>query len=388
MANGSRFEFATAGRIVFGRGSLKEAPGIAAGWGKRALVVTGGGAVDAAGLLEPLAEAGISTRVLRVHGEPSLEVVTAGRDAALESGCEMVIGMGGGSVLDAAKAISALITNPGDPFEYLEVVGRGRSIPNPAAPLLAIPTTAGTGTEVTRNAVITITDLKVKVSMRSALMLPRAALVDPELTYSLPPAVTAATGMDALAQLIEPYVSLRANPLVDGLCLEGMRRAAGALRRAYADGRDSAAREDMSLASLSGGLALANGGLGAVHGFAAPLGGMFRAPHGALCARLLAPVVRANARALRGRLPDSPVVERYRRVAQILTGNPGAAVEDGAAWLDELCAEMQIPRLAAYGVRREDFEVLVKNGAAASSMKANPIVLTGEELAEILEAAY
>jgi alcohol dehydrogenase class IV len=227
----------------------------------------------------------------------------------------------------------------------------------------------------------------VKVSLRSPLMLPRLAVVDPELTYRLPPALTATTGLDALAQLLEPYVSLRANPITDGLCLDGMRRVARSLRRACEHGDDLAAREDMALASLFGGLALANAGLGAVHGLAAPIGGMFPAPHGAVCAALLPPVMRTNLRALRQRAAGSQALQRYDEVARILTGHEKAMADDGVVWTQELCAALRIPRLRAYQVKKTDLLILSEKASATNSLKANPLVLTADERLEILERA-
>ena len=267
------FEFATAARILFGEGTLRQVPAAAASLGRRALLVTGASPDRAAPLLKALQAAHVSTVPFAVPGEPTLDLIrSAPRD------CDFVIAFGGGSALDAAKAIAALLTNPGDPLDYLEVIGLGRPLAVPAAPCIAIPTTAGTGSEVTRNAVLASPEHRVKASLRSPSMLPRLAVVDPELTYDLPPAITAATGLDALTQLIEPYVSLRANPMTDQFCVEGMRRAASALPRVWENGGDREARCDMAWASLLGGMALANAGLGAVHGFAAPIGGMFPAP--------------------------------------------------------------------------------------------------------------
>jgi len=383
-----RFEFATATRIIFGPGTLREVGPIAAEMGSRALVVVGRTAARATPLLDELAAQGIDTVTYSVTSEPSVGLVRLGTQRAQEAGCDLVIGFGGGSALDTGKAIAALLTNGGDPLDYLEVIGGGQPLTQAAVPYIAIPTTAGTGAEVTCNAVLASPEHRVKVSLRSPLMLPRLAVVDPELTHTLPPAITASTGLDALTQVIEPYVSNRANPLTDALCREGMRRAARSLRRAYdsanEQGDDAAAREDMALASLFGGLALANAKLGAVHGFAGPVGGMFSAPHGAICGRLLPHVVAVNVRALQERLPDSEALRRYDEVARILTGNRGATADDGVAWVQELCAVLQVPSLASCGVTPADFPVLIEKASVASSMRGNPIELTPDEMREIL----
>ena len=296
-----RFEFATATRIVFGEGTAATLPELVRTFGARPLVVTGASPERAAWLVSAL-----SAQTFAVPGEPTVDLVREGARRVQEAACDVILSLGGGSAIDAGKAIAIIATNGGEPLEFLEVVGKGRAIAVPPLPFIAVPTTAGTGSEVTRNAVLGSTEHGVKASLRSPLMLPRVALVDPELTYGLPPAVTAATGLDALTQLIEPYVSARANPLVDAICVEGIRRVAGALRRAYHDGADREARRDMALASLFGGLALANAGLGVVHGFAAPLGGSWKAPHGALCAALLPHGMAANVAALRARAPQHP----------------------------------------------------------------------------------
>lgn len=379
-----RFEFATATRILFGAGTLREVGPVAAAMGRRALVVTGLSAARARPLLDLLDERGIAHVEFSVAGEPTTDLVREGTARARAEGCDLVIGFGGGSALDAGKAIAMLLTNGGDPLDYLEVIGKGKPISQPSAPYIAIPTTAGTGAEVTRNAVLASPEHRVKASLRSPFMLPRLALVDPVLTYDLPPQVTASTGLDALTQVIEPYVSKRANPLTDALCREAMGRAARSLRRAYEHGHDAQAREDMALTSLFGGLALANAGLGAVHGFAAPIGGMFPAPHGAVCARLLPYVMAANVRALRERQPHSEALHRYDEIARILTGSAQATAHDGIAWVQELSAALQIPPLSAYGVTSEDIPTLVEKAAVASSMQANPIPLTPDEMREIL----
>lgn len=380
-----RFEFATATRVLFGPGTFREVAPLAKELGSCALIVTGRSGERAQPLVDSLKAAGLRCASFAIAGEPTIEHVVAGVEAARRFGCDFVIAFGGGSAIDGAKAIAAMLTNPGELLDYLEVVGRGKPIPQAPAPWVAIPTTAGTGAEVTRNAVLASPFHKVKASLRSPLMLARAAVVDPELTLQLPLSVTASTGLDALTQLIEPYVCVRANPLTDGLCVEGMKRAARSLRRAFENGADAAAREDLSLASLFSGMTLANAGLGAVHGFAAPIGGMFPAPHGAVCAALLPVVMEVNLRALCQRTPQAEALGRYDEVARLLTGRPQAGAEDGVQWVCELCAALSIPPLRAYGVTLEHVPVVCEKAAAASSMKANPIPLTNEELREILQ---
>jgi alcohol dehydrogenase class IV len=382
-----RFEFATAGRIVFGPGTIAELPAAARNLGTRVLVVTGRDDGRWAAHLDALSAAGLTCATYPTPGEPTIDLVRTGVARAREHGADLVVAIGGGSAIDASKAIAALATNPGDALDYLEVVGKGQPLAVAPLPVIAVPTTAGTGAEVTRNAVIGVPERRVKVSLRSALMLPRVAIVDPDLTLDLPPVVTAFTGLDALTQLIEPYVSSRANPLVDALCLEGLRRAAGAIRRVYHDGSDRDAREAMSLASLFGGLALANAGLGAVHGLAGPIGGRVRAPHGAICAALLPHVTAVNLHALETRAPDHPARQRYDVIARILTGRGDATAADVVDWLRALIVELDIPSLATYGLGAEDVDILVEQAQRASSMKANPIVLTAGELREVLEKA-
>jgi alcohol dehydrogenase class IV len=306
---------------------------------------------------------------------------------AQNAGCDVVVSIGGGSVIDAGKAVAAIATNGGEPLDFLEGVGKGKAIATPPLPLIAVPTTAGTGSEVTRNAVLGSTEHGVKASLRSPLMLPRVALVDPELTYGLPPAITATTGLDALTQLIEPYVSARANPLVDAVCVAGIERIAGALRAAYRDGADREARRDMALASLFGGLALANAGLGVVHGFAAPLGGSWKAPHGALCAALLPHGMAANVAALRTRAATHPALERYAAIARLLTGRNEASAEDGIDWVRALCVDLNIPALHVWGITEADLPGVVEMASHASSMKANPLPLRAEELLAVITAS-
>lgn len=377
------FEFATATRIIFGEGKAATLPDLVRSFGARALVVTGASPERAASLVAEL-----SAESIAVPGEPTVELVRQGARRAAEAGCEVIVSVGGGSAIDAGKAIAAIATNGGEPLEFLEVVGKGRELKAPPLAFIAVPTTAGTGSEVTRNAVLASAEHGVKASLRSPLMLPRVALVDPELTYGLPPAITAYTGLDALTQLIEPYVSARANPLVDAICVDGIGRAARALGRVWRDGSDKEARRDMALASLFGGLALANAGLGVVHGFAAPLGGGWKAPHGALCAAILPHGMAANVAALRARAAENPALERYATIARLLTGNKKARAEDGIEWVRELSAELKVPALRAWGIAESDLPGVVEKAARASSMKANPLPLASEELLAVVKAAW
>ncbi|MEZ0396199.1 MAG: iron-containing alcohol dehydrogenase [Anaerolineales bacterium] len=386
-----QFEFATAVRIVFGPGKLEEAAPAAASFGKRPLLV-----VDSLQRAEPLIErlkaAGLDPVPFGVEGEPTIATVSAASQAARAAACDLVIGFGGGSALDTAKAAAGLAVNPGDLFDYLEVVGAGRPLERPGLPFIAIPTTAGTGSEVTRNAVMTVPERRVKVSLRSPFLLARLAILDPLLTLSLPPALTAATGMDALTQCLEPYVCNAPNPLIAPLCLDGIRRAARALPRAVEDGSDAAARQEMCLVSLFGGLALANARLGAAHGLAGPIGGMFPAPHGAVCARLLPEVTAVNLRALQSRQPESPALGRYAEIAHGVLEFPcledvSVGFQGVCEWLRALIEKLDIPPLRHYGLSPADFPSIVAQAQKASSMKGNPIPLTDEELTEILQRA-
>jgi alcohol dehydrogenase class IV len=383
-----KFEFATATRILFGAGRLSEVGEIAKILGKRALVVTGHNPKRAERLLTLLGKEKVDSTIFAVTGEPKVETVCAGMEHARKRACDFVISLGGGSAIDAGKAIAAMLRNDGDLLDYLEVIGRGQPLQQASAPFVAIPTTAGTGSEVSRNAVLGSPQHKLKVSLRSAFMLPTVALVDPELTYDLPQTLTASTGLDALTQLIEPYVCSRVNPLTDVISLDGLNRIARSLRDAYEKGSNlPAAREDMAAASLCGGLALANAGLGAVHGFAGLIGGMFPAPHGAVCAALLPAVIRVNLRALRERQPGNPVINRYEQVARLLTNHPDAKADDSIEWVQGLVRDFQIPQLRTYGIGSEHIDELVSKVSNASSTKANPIVLTSAELREVLERA-
>jgi alcohol dehydrogenase class IV len=380
------FEFTTAARIVFAPGASKQLPGIAREFGARALVITGGNTARGTPAARALEHAGVTAEIFSVDGEPTLEVVRQGA-RAVRGNYDVVIGLGGGSAIDAAKAIAALATNSGEPLDYLEVIGNARPLENVPLPFIAVPTTAGTGAEVTRNAVLGSPEHQAKASLRSPLMLAKVALIDPDLTLDLPRDVTVSTGLDALTQVIEPYVCTRANAFTDAFCLQGMRLIAGCLTRAVRNGQDRPARESMSFASLLGGLSLANAGLGVVHGFAAPLGGMLKAPHGGLCAAVLPHGIAVNIQALRERAAGGESLERYGEAARTLTANVNAEAEDCARYVAELCQQLSVPSLRAYGLKREQIPEIVEKVTKASSTKSNPIQLTAEELAEIAERA-
>jgi alcohol dehydrogenase class IV len=384
-----RFEFATATRIVFGAGVSRELGMLARDYGTRVLLVTGRHPERAQSGIDALRAAGLRVNTLPVPGEPTVELAATGAALARSHGCDVIVGWGGGSAIDAAKAIAGLVPNSEDPLEHLEVIGRARPLEHPPLPWIAVPTTSGAGAEVTRNAVLTSPVHQFKASLRSPLLLARAALVDPALTLGLPPGVTASTGLDALTQLIEPFLCLRANPIVDAFCRDGIRRSARALRTAVLDGGNLPARTELSMAALLGGLALANAGLGSVHGLAAPIGGTYpEAPHGAVCAALLPHALRTNLAALRSRQPDSSILPRFEELGVLLNGNGEATAEDAIQAVFDLTRDTGIRPLRELGLTRESFPELATKAASASSMKANPIALTQAEIIGLLEAAW
>ena len=383
-----RFEFATATRIIFGPGTLKDIGVPAAEMGHHAFVITGQNSERAMPLEKQLKKQGITFSLFSIPEEPTTDLALAAVEKARRKSCDLVIGIGGGSVLDTGKVVAALLTNDGELMEYLEVIGGSQPLNRRSAPYIAIPTTSGTGAEVTRNAVLDSPRHRIKVSMRSPFMLPRLALIDPELTYSMPPSITATTGLDAFTQLLEAFVSSQANPLTNCICRQGLKRAARALKMAYQNGKDAPAREDMCLASLFSGMALANAKLGAIHGIAGPLGGMISGAHGAICAALLPDVMDTNIKALRKRAADSPMLERYNELARILTRSTKARAEDGISWVRDLCQTLQVESLAQLGLNKADFPAVAAKSQKASSMQGNPIRLTEEELLEILQMAH
>lgn len=371
------FEFATAQRILFGRGRAAELSALAASCGARIALITGASRRHADRLN--------AACVIPISGEPTFDAVRAGVAASRAANADVVVAIGGGSAIDAGKAIAMLLTNDGDPLDYAEVIGAGKPVVNPPAPFIAVPTTAGTGSEVTRNAVLHATEHRVKVSLRSPRMLPRVALVDPELALDLPPGPTAAGGMDALSQLIEPFLSSRANPLVDALCRDGIPRIARALPRAVENGHDLEAREEMALAAMYSGMALANAGLGAVHGLAAPIGGEFGAPHGAVCAALLPGVFEINfLQSMEAGKKFFTYDGKCSLIAKWLTGRSDATPHDAVKWLRAMNARLGIPGLSSYGVRASHARDVAAKAQRANSMKGNPVPLADEALARVV----
>lgn len=389
------FVFYSVAQVLFGRGLFERIGDLAAERGRRVLLLTNAGqpgdgrVVDRA--LGLLAGGGVSTSCYRQRGEPTVEQIEQALAVARQNGCDGVIGLGGGSALDAAKAVAALLANGGSPLDYMEVIGRGQKLTRPAVPWIAVPTTAGTGAEATRNAVIGAPERSFKASLRSEFLLASLALIDPALAVDVPAAVTASSGMDALCQLIESYTSNQAQPITDALALDGIRRAARWLTRAVADGHDLDAREQMALAAFVSGVALTNAGLGAVHGFAAPTGACYPIPHGTVCALLLPPVIEANAAALRSQSPNHETLRKYETLGRVLTGRDElsgeAAIAAAVEFLRDLVSRFQIPGLSHFGIQASGFADLVGRARKSSSMRYNPVELSVDALHEILYKA-
>ncbi|UCD98444.1 MAG: iron-containing alcohol dehydrogenase [Chloroflexota bacterium] len=379
------FDFSTATRIIFGRAKVNEVSSIGLKAGKKALLVYGASPERHENLLNSLDNEGISYIPFAVTKEPTLEIIENGVYLFRKEACEMVIAIGGGSVIDTGKTIALLSNNDGEIRDYLEVVGLGKEINHPGAFMIAIPTTAGTGSEVTRNAVIGVKEQKIKVSLRSNYLLPSVAIIDPELTASMPPNITASTGMDAITQLVEGFVSNKANPITDAFCQDGLQYAASSIREVYTHGEDINSRERMSLASLYSGIVLANAKLGAVHGFAGVIGGMYDAPHGEICAALLPAVMRGNIESLQRKKFSTEYLSRYRKIAQIFGAESDPKPEEAAETIYRLNEYLNIRPLSSFGISEADYPEIIVKAAASSSMKGNPVVLSPEEMYKMLE---
>ncbi|HEX9627335.1 MAG TPA: iron-containing alcohol dehydrogenase [Acidiferrobacterales bacterium] len=379
--------------IVFGEGSLGQAPGLAAEHGRRVLLVTGGksfcGTSHWATLLDGLAQHGLSFQEFRVDAEPSPQLVDDAVRAFRGAGIEVVLAIGGGSVLDAAKAIAGLLPHGNSVMDHLEGVGPELPYQGPATPFIAVPTTAGTGSEATKNAVLSVQGTGgFKKSFRHELLVPRVALVDPALLASCPPPLIAANGMDALTQLLESYVSAKANPFSDALALSGLTAARAGLLPWYEGGAAAAAaRSAMAYAALLSGITLAQVGLGSVHGLASPLGAYFPIPHGVVCGTLVAAATAMNIRALEARVPGHASLKKYAAIGRLFSGR---AIDDDAQAraalveiLEDWTRRLALPRLCDYGIGERDFPAVVA-GCRGSSMKTNPIVLEDAEIVAIL----
>ncbi len=389
----AEFTIARLPRIVFGEGVAATLPQEARAFGRRALIVTGAGSFRRSEhwpLLEQgLADQGMDWAALAVEDEPSPELVDRAVAEHRDGGIELVIGIGGGSALDAAKAIAGLLPHGNSVMDHLEGVGRGVAYRGPALPFIAVPTTAGTGSEATRNAVLSRRGADgFKKSFRHDALVAQVAIVDPALIATCPRDVLAANGMDAFTQLLEGYVSARANPLTDALALSGIAAFAEGFPAVWAGGEGAAAgRSGLAYASLLSGIVLAQAGLGSVHGLASPLGALFPIPHGTVCGTLVAEATDINIRALRARQPDHPSLAKYARVGALLLGRPEAPAAEALAhlverlrgWLDTL----DLPRLSVYGLTADRI-ALVAAQSRGGSMATNPIVLTDDELAELL----
>jgi len=388
MGVAMKIDFSTSSRIIFGSGEFRKIPDLIKGWGHRAFVIRGNNPTYGKEFFDIIGFLDLEVTYFKVDKEPDIEMLCSAVKLARDNNCEFVVGFGGGSVIDTGKAVAALLNNDGDLMDYLEVVGKGLPQKNVSKPYLAIPSTAGTGSEVTRNAVIDVPEKKVKVSMRNAYMLPKIALVDPELTLDLPQNITATTGMDAFVQVIEPYVCNSPNPMVDMFCRDAIPRAAANLLIAFQEGSNIKARENMAWVSLMGGLSLANAKLGAVHGFAGPIGGMFHAPHGAICACLLPAVMRVNIENLKKNDSENLSLKRYSEIASWLANDLKAEVDDSIHFFETLCKNLKIPRLRDIGITKNDFPSIVEKSRNSSSMKGNPVLLPDEELTRILDLSF
>jgi alcohol dehydrogenase len=376
-------------KIIFGPGSLARIGAAATALGKKALLVVSRSMAKNSPIMERLTvsfdKASLEVHTVSMSGEPSPDLVDATVKQYAHRGITAVISIGGGSAIDAGKAVSAMLPLGKQVTGFLEDVGTAPH-PGKKIPFIAVPTTAGTGSEASANAVLsTVSNSGFKKSLRHEALTPDVALVDPELALSCPPEVTAACGMDALTQLLEAYVSPKASPMTDALCESAFPYLRAHLCAAVSDGANNlAARSHMAYAALVSGIALANAGLGVVHGLASPIGGYFYIPHGVVCGTLLLPATRITIRELACRDPDHVALVKYARAGALISGEKHDAVEQGCdgliAVIRELTEKLRIPRLSAYGISEADIGKIT----AGSSSKNNPVPLSGEQIRELL----
>lgn len=376
------FQFMTATRIIFGEGALNNSLSTLNQFGYSVLLVTGRDSVRAEPLISYFKQQGMRYQQVAVHGEPLIAMVEEMAAMGRKFRPDMVLAIGGGSVLDAGKALAALIPNQGSVYDYVEVVGRNVPLQAKPIPFIAVPTTAGTGSEVSKSAVLRSAQENVKVGLRSPDMLPDLAIVDPTLTYGMDPVMSGCCGMDAFTHLMESYVCGEPNPLTDMVCEEGLRRLSGAILAACEDD-DPRARSDMAFAAMLGGMALANAKLGAAHGLASSLGGRLQAPHGLITAQLAPYVMQENVLAAReaGR---ADVLNRYRQLACILTGRMNAEIIDGINWTKRTLKRLNLPSVTEYGFCNVMFDEVAEDALLSNSIKGNPLPLNKERLLSIL----
>ncbi|MEJ2762469.1 iron-containing alcohol dehydrogenase [Photobacterium sp. MCCC 1A19761] len=377
------FQFMTSTRIIFGEGALTNSLSSLNQFGYSVLLVTGKDSERAEPVINYLKQQSMRYQQVAVHGEPLIAMIEEMAAMGRKFRPDMVLAIGGGSVLDAGKALAALIPNQGSVYDYVEVVGRNVPLQAKPLPFIAVPTTAGTGSEVSKNAVLRSAQEQVKVSLRGPEMLADLAIVDPTLTYGMDPIMSGYCGMDAFSHLMEAYVCGEPNPLTDMVCEEGLRRLSGSLLAACEDD-DPRARADMSFAAMLGGMALANGKLGAAHGLASALGGRLEAPHGLITAQLVPFVMQENVSAAReaGR---TDVLDRYRQLACILTGRINAEIIDGILWARRTLKRLGLPALSSYGLCDMMFDEVADNALRSNAIKGNPLPLNKQRLVSILD---
>mgnify|MGYP002713101348 CR=1 FL=1 len=388
------FSIARLPRIEFGNGVFNKVAELCSAYGRRVLLVTGAksflGSTFYQQLQDDFSARQLSLELCQVPGEPSPQRVDEAVKQFAAADIDVVLGIGGGSALDAAKAIAGLLKVQRTVMDYLEGVGPELTYEGPALPFIAVPTTAGTGSEATKNAVLSVQGKDgFKKSFRDDKLVAEYAIVDPQLLASCPPGVIAANGMDALTQLLESYVSTRSNVMTEALAISGLRAARDGLLALYRNSDDARAREQMAYASMLSGICLAQTGLGSVHGLASPLGAFYPIPHGVVCGTLVAEATRVNIDAMQQREPDNVALDKYARLAEILSErrirDHQEARDSLIALLADWTEQLQLPGLAHYGVHENELDHVVAH-SRGSSMKTNPIVLSDAEIHRLLVA--
>jgi len=385
-----KFDFLNTPQIIFGKGRFQEIGDLLANYGKKILVV---GSESAFSEIKVQFESIVSKMKMSyelsiIKGEPDIQQIDSGVELGIKQKADVVMGIGGGSAVDAGKAIAGLITNGGSAKDYMEVIGKGSVIKKQPKPYVAIPTTAGTGSEVTKNAVVLSKEDGLKASIRSPLLIPKVALIDPELMVNVSPEVTAYCGLDALTQLLESYTSIKSQPITDSLAILGIRRITKSLIYVYENGDDVSSREDIAFAALLSGICLANAGLGAVHGFASPIGGMLGIPHGVVCGALLAPVIEENIRQMVAEIPFNETLAKYATLGELLVDLVFEDIREAAdrviEYTEQISRILKIPKLSKYGLSEKYFDKIIEKAKKSSSMRYNPVKLSDEALHRIL----